>query len=128
MYTTLQPMLDGSGRYIDIRKFKRGGAVCTTDSNCGRTGGLCIGGKCVCPMGRLCGDCTLTQTDLLYNISCATGVRDGGAPCSTAADCGNHGQCVTYPSGNFCLCNALWVCGNCKVAASVLARNSSACK
>lgn len=125
-YTSVKPMLDGSGRSIDVCKYPRGGARCNVDTDCGGTGGLCIANRCVCPMGRICGTCTLSETDLLYGASCGNGARDGGAPCASPADCG-HGQCLSHPAGDFCLCDPLWVCGRCDTPLSELAKNATAC-
>ncbi len=126
-YTTLVPVLNGSGGSVDICEFPRGGGACSTDAECGGSGGLCLGSRCVCPMGRLCADCTLTQTDLQYGLACAKGVSDGGAKCKSTADCGKGTCLATGTNQNFCQCNALWVCPRCNVPLAELVKNASAC-
>lgn len=58
-YSTEFPMLDGSGRYINLCSVPHGGRKCSSDAQCGGMGGLCISGHCVCPDGYLCGNCAV---------------------------------------------------------------------
>ena len=117
-------MLDGSGRSIDICSVPRGGGACTVDIECGRQGGLCLGGKCVCPMDWICANCSMTQTDLLYGLTC--GPPDGGATCKTDRDC-NHGRCVAGGGSPYCQCNPLWVCADCSLPIEAIVKNGTKC-
>ena len=60
----------GTGREIDECSVERGDKKCAADRECGGAGGLCIGGRCICPDSWLCDDCSITLTDLLYGLKC----------------------------------------------------------
>eukprot|EP00053_Salpingoeca_punica_P018936 m.188387 g.188387 ORF g.188387 m.188387 type:complete len:235 (+) comp17535_c3_seq9:2559-3263(+) len=126
-YTSLMDMLDGSGRQVDLCSVPLGGSPCSDDVHCGNKGGMCIAGMCVCPQGNMCGDCSITLTDLLYGLRC--GIPDGGGSCTTNDDCGN-GTCLISPGGfppPFCQCNALYACPHCSRWVPDLASNKTVC-
>ena len=120
-YTTVKPMLDGSGKSIDVCSVPRGGGTCTADNQCrGAGGGLCLGGHCVCTEDYLCGDCSMGVTDLLYGLKCGTPV--GGGACSGDSEC-NRGKCV----GGVCVCNPLMGCATCTADVRALANGTAKC-
>jgi hypothetical protein len=126
-WSAIVPMLDGSGRSVSICSVPHGGGACTSDSQCGRQGGLCLAGSCVCTQGWMCPYCTMTQTDLQYGLRC--GIPDGGASCAADKDC-NHGRCIITAGGSpppFCQCNPLYACANCSQNVLDLARNKTTC-
>lgn len=126
-WSSVQPMLDGSGRYVDICSVPRGGGTCSTDAQCGLQGGLCLAGQCVCPMGWICPFCSMTETDLRYGLTC--NFPDGGASCTDSAQCGN-GRCVITAGGSpppFCQCDPLFACANCSASVKDLVTNKTTC-
>eukprot|EP00056_Hartaetosiga_gracilis_P010727 m.159782 g.159782 ORF g.159782 m.159782 type:complete len:239 (+) comp13377_c2_seq2:868-1584(+) len=112
-YTTKLPMMDGSGREVNICKFPQGGSTCKVDSDCGNVGGLCLGHSCVCPDAYMCGDCTVQLNDVLYGWNCTLGPSGGGL-CTSSKEC-NSGTCLMTIPGQpgFCQCNPLYACAYC---------------
>eukprot|EP00051_Salpingoeca_urceolata_P002139 m.47531 g.47531 ORF g.47531 m.47531 type:complete len:232 (-) comp11926_c0_seq1:191-886(-) len=124
-YTSKYEALDGSGKMVDVCSVPRGGAACSSDAQCGARG-LCVHGSCVCYDGWLCGNCTMTVTDLLYGLQCSV-AADGGGACKTDADC-FKGQCLSSPGvPAFCECDPLWGCSHCTQEVPALAKGQAKC-
>jgi len=119
-YSMDREMLDGSRRTINLCAFGRGGDNCTRDAECGGLHGLCIGGNCVCYQGYVCGNCTISETDMLYGLTCR--FPDGGGVCKTDKEC-NSGQCLS----GYCQCTPLVACPYCNRNISDLAKGKAVC-
>lgn len=101
----------------------RGGAACTNDEGCGPNG-LCIGKRCICQLDWLCSKCTMTQTDLLYGLTCET--PNGGGRCNQDTDCG-HGRCLKTDSRSYCECHPLYACAHCSASVPDLVSKRASC-
>ena len=120
-WSSVVPMLDGSGRSVDICSVPRGGGTCTNDTQCGGLGGgFCLAGQCVCPTSYLCSTCRNSETDLKYGLACNT--PDGGGACTNTAQC-NYGRCIN----GACQCNPLYACPDCSKSVFDLAANKTTC-
>eukprot|EP01147_Barroeca_monosierra_P000543 gene543-3861_t len=125
-YSTEFPMLDGSGRYINLCSVPHGGRKCSSDAQCGGMGGLCISGHCVCPDGYLCGNCAVLVNDFLYGLNCT--FSSGGGKCSSNEDCHN-GSCLRSVPGEpaTCQCNPLFACPHCTAGVMDLVNGRVSC-